>query len=86
MALSLLYLCDQVDALSRRVGYELRHPNALLRREVEVHMRRPVPFKLSQHFSGRVSQHLLCSRTGICNYGGGEGRERAFHTINQHCC
>ena len=52
------HLRDQVNALGRRVGYELRHPDALLRREIKVHVRRAIAFELSEHLPGRVSQNL----------------------------
>lgn len=48
-------LGNQVDALGGGMGYQLRHPDALLRREIEVHVSGAVPLELSQHLAGRVS-------------------------------
>lgn len=53
------HLGDQVDALGRGMGYQLRYPDALLRREIKVHVGGAVPLELSEHLSGRISQYLL---------------------------
>lgn len=46
-----IHLRDKVDAFGRGVGYELRHPDALLCGEVEVYVVSPVPLELSEHFA-----------------------------------
>lgn len=53
-----VYLSDQVDALRRCMGDELRDPYSLLRCEVEVHVRSSIPLELTQHLLRGVSKDL----------------------------